>query len=153
MRGELPFALAEYRLLYFRGVSRNRPSLLKKVLHSGGVATRMVSCVEFTEGGLLEVAANTKVCERIIAHMCSLKGVEWAGDFSPVDLGDAAQAARDLASLAKRTAWMASEANPNLPARRLGRFIGRTTVGGASEALRKILFWRQGPAGLAGQAA
>lgn len=153
MRGELPFDLAEYKLLYFRGVSTNRPSLLKAVLRSGGISPRMYSSVGYTEDGVLEIAANSKVCDKVIAHMCSLPGVIWQEMFSPVCLTDAAQAALDIESLKKRAAWMAGAGNYNLPARRLGRFIGRMTVEGVVQSLEKILYLRTGPAEEAGPGA
>ena len=153
VRGELPFELAEYKLLYFRGVSANRPSLIKAVLRSGGISTRMYSSVGYTEDGILEIAVNSKMCEKVIAHMSSLNGVVWQENLSPVCLTDAAQMARDIVSLKKRTAWMAGEGNFNLPARRLGRLIERLTVERVEQCLGKILFLRRGPVGEAGQSA
>lgn len=153
VRGELPFELAEYKLLYFRGVKSNRPTLIKAVLSSGGISTRMISSVGFMEDGLLEIAANSKVCERVVAHMSSLQGVVWQESLSPVVIDDREQAAKDLGALKKRTEWMASEGNHNLPARRLGRFIARLTMENVYQGLGKILYQRQGPVAETGQGA
>ncbi len=136
---EKHYEVNKIQLVYFRGVARNKPSMIRKMLKAGKISIFHVLHVGFMPSGELELVVNTKSIDKVIAYLKSFDKVQVALDFHPIGATSEQEAEQQLKDLRNRLCSFERE-DASLPEKRFSHILKKIAEVKKLERLQDLLW-------------
>lgn len=137
--GHTPYNLNKIQLVYFRGVARNRPVMIRNMLKAGKISLFHVLHIGFTPSGELELAVNTKSIDKVISYLASFNKVQVALDYHPISATAEAEAEKQLLGLRKRLSAL-DRKDASLPEKRFSHILRKMAEAKKLDRLQDLLW-------------